>query len=137
MSLYPLWEEVTPQCASSKWNGTLSQCCSSPTVWVALRTAVVDLLCVEPSPIICLIGRIRRPTQRWKGQLLWRWDMMSLFPPSVNEGYICKQDVPFQLVTPSHESMNLGPCQSTLGTTLGKCALPLGRVCGVTSSLRG
>ncbi len=26
MSLNPLWEEVTPQCASSKWKGTLSQC---------------------------------------------------------------------------------------------------------------
>ncbi len=41
----------------------LSQCYSSPTVWVALETAVVDHLCVEPGPIICLIGRIRRPTQ--------------------------------------------------------------------------
>ncbi len=41
----------------------LSQCYSSPTVWVALGTAVVDLLFVEPGPIICLIGRIRRLTQ--------------------------------------------------------------------------
>ncbi len=31
--------------------------------WVARETAVVDLLCVEPGPIVCLIGRIRRPTQ--------------------------------------------------------------------------
>ncbi len=58
MSLYPLWEEVTPQCASSKRKGY-----PSPTVWVAQGTTVVDLLCVEPGPIICLIGRIRRPTQ--------------------------------------------------------------------------
>ncbi len=35
----------------------------TPTVWVALGTAVVDLLCVGPSPIVCLTGRIRRPTQ--------------------------------------------------------------------------
>ncbi len=56
MSLNPLWEEVTLQCASSKRKGTLSQCYSSPTI-------IVDLLCVEPGPIVCLIGRIRRPTQ--------------------------------------------------------------------------
>ncbi len=54
----------------------LSQCYSSPTVWVSLGTAVDDLLCVEPGPIICLIGRIRRSTKgahvaRSKGQLLW------------------------------------------------------------------
>ncbi len=37
----------------SKWKGTLSHCCWSPTsVWVALGTAVVDLLCVEPGPIV-------------------------------------------------------------------------------------
>ncbi len=30
---------------------------------VAQGTTVVDLLCVEPGPIVCLIGRIRRPTQ--------------------------------------------------------------------------
>ncbi len=63
MSLNPLWEEVTPQCVSSRWKGMLSQCCPSPTVWVVQGTAVVDLLCVEPGPIVCLIGRIRRPTQ--------------------------------------------------------------------------
>ncbi len=63
MSLNPLWEEVTPQCFSSRWKGMLSQCYSSPTVWVARGTAVVDLLCVEPGPIVCLIGRTRRPTQ--------------------------------------------------------------------------
>ncbi len=63
MSLNLLWEEVTPQCASSKRKGMLSQCYSSPTVWVALGTAVVDLLCVERGPIVCLIGRVRRPTQ--------------------------------------------------------------------------
>ncbi len=63
MSLNPLWEKVTLQCASSKWKGTLSQCYSSSTVWVALGTALVDLLCVEPGPIVCLIGRIRRATQ--------------------------------------------------------------------------
>ncbi len=28
---------------------------ASPTVWVSLGTAVVDLLCVEPGPIVCLI----------------------------------------------------------------------------------
>ncbi len=43
--------------------GHASQCYPSPTVWVAQGTAVVDLLCVEPSPIVCLIGRVRRPTQ--------------------------------------------------------------------------
>ncbi len=41
--------------------GHASQCYSSPTVWVVLGTAVVYLLCVEPGPIVCLIGRIRRP----------------------------------------------------------------------------
>ncbi len=57
-------------------DGHASQCYSSPTVWVALGTAVVDLLCVEPGPMVCLIGRIRRHTQgtgrgrkgHWKGQ---------------------------------------------------------------------
>ncbi len=58
MSLNPLWEEVT-----SKRKCTFSQCYSSPTVWVALVTAVVDLLCLEPGPIICLIVRIRRSSQ--------------------------------------------------------------------------
>ncbi len=43
--------------------GHASQCYPSPTVWVAQGTTVVDLLCVEPGPIVCLIGRIRRPTQ--------------------------------------------------------------------------
>ncbi len=43
--------------------GHASQCYPSPTVWVAQGTTVVDLLCVEPGPIICLIGRIRRSTQ--------------------------------------------------------------------------
>ncbi len=63
MSLNPLWEVVTPQCAPFKWYGTLSQCYSSPTLWVALGTAVLDLFCVEPGPILCLMGRIRNPTQ--------------------------------------------------------------------------
>ncbi len=63
MSLNPLWEEVTPQCAPSKWKGTLSQCYPSPAVWVARGTTVVDLLFVEPGPIVCHIGRTRRPTQ--------------------------------------------------------------------------
>ncbi len=44
-------------------DGHASQCYSSPTVWVALGTAIVDLLCVEPGPMVCLIGRIRRHTQ--------------------------------------------------------------------------
>ncbi len=43
--------------------GHASQCFANPIVWVALGTAVVDLLCVEPGPIVCHIGRIRRPTQ--------------------------------------------------------------------------
>ncbi len=43
--------------------GHASQCYPSPTVWIAQGTTVVDLLCVEPGPIVCLIGRIRRPTQ--------------------------------------------------------------------------
>ncbi len=59
----PIWEEVTPQRASSKRKGMLSQCYSSPTVWVALGTAVFDLLCVETGPIVCLIARISRPAQ--------------------------------------------------------------------------
>ncbi len=71
MSLNPLWEEVTPQRASSKWKGTLSQCYSSPTVWVALGTAVVDLLCVAQSYRL----RYRKDQEvykgRWKGKLLW------------------------------------------------------------------
>ncbi len=55
----------------------LSQCYPSPTVWVAQGT-VVDLLCVEPGPIVCLIGRARRPYTghwrgHWRGQLLWRF----------------------------------------------------------------
>ncbi len=36
--------------------GHASQCYPSPTVWVAQGTTVVDLLCVEPGPIVCLIG---------------------------------------------------------------------------------
>ncbi len=43
--------------------GHASHCYPSPTVWVAQGTTVVDLLCVEPGPIVCLIERIRRPTQ--------------------------------------------------------------------------
>ncbi len=43
--------------------GHASQCYPSPTNWVAQGTTVVDLLCVEPGPIVCLIGRIMRPTQ--------------------------------------------------------------------------
>ncbi len=43
--------------------GHASQCYPSPTVLVARGTAVVDILCVEPGPIVCLTGRIRRPTQ--------------------------------------------------------------------------
>ncbi len=31
--------------------------------WGAGPLAVVDLLCVEPGPIVCLLGRIRRPSQ--------------------------------------------------------------------------
>ncbi len=62
MSLNSLWEEMTPQCASSRWKGALSQCYPNPTVWVARGTAVVNLLCVKPGPIVCLIGRTRRPT---------------------------------------------------------------------------
>ncbi len=73
MSLNPLWEEVTPQCASSKWKGTLSQCYSSPTVWVALGTAVVDLLCVARSYRLPYRKDQEVYTGRWKGQLLWRF----------------------------------------------------------------
>ncbi len=47
--------------------GHASQCYPSPTVWVAQGTTVVDLLCVEPGHIVCLIGRIRRPTQGLEG----------------------------------------------------------------------
>ncbi len=73
MSLNPLWEEVTPQCASFKWKGTLSQCYSSPTVWVALGTAVVDLLCVARSYRLPYRKDQEVYTGRWKGQLLWRF----------------------------------------------------------------
>ncbi len=73
MSLNPRWEEVTPQCASSKWKGTLSQCYSSPTVWVALGTAVVDLLCVARSYRLPYRKDQEVYTGRWKGQLLWRF----------------------------------------------------------------
>ncbi len=73
MSLNRLWEEVTPQCASSKWKGTLSQCYSSPTVWVALGTAVVDLLCVARSYRLPYRKDQEVYTGRWKGQLLWRF----------------------------------------------------------------
>ncbi len=73
MSLNPLWEEVTPQCASSKWKGTLSQCYSSPTGWVALGTAVVDLLCVARSYHLPYRKDQEVYTGRWKGQLLWRF----------------------------------------------------------------
>ncbi len=41
----------------------LSQCYPCPTVWIPRGTVVVDLLCVEPGPIVCLMGRVRRPTQ--------------------------------------------------------------------------
>ncbi len=73
MSLNPLWEEATPQCASSKWKGTLSQCYSSPTVWVALGTAVVDLLCVARSYRLPYRKDQEVYTGRWKGQLLWHF----------------------------------------------------------------
>ncbi len=73
MSLNPLWEEVTPQCASSKWKGTLSQFYSSPTGWVALGTAVVDLLCVARSYRLPYRKDQEVYTGRWKGQLLWRF----------------------------------------------------------------
>ncbi len=43
--------------------GHASQCYPSSTVWVAQGTTVVDLLCVEPGPIVCLIERVRRATQ--------------------------------------------------------------------------
>ncbi len=49
----------------------LSQCYSSPTVWVAIGTAVVDLLCVEPGPIIYLRKDQEAYTERGKGQVLW------------------------------------------------------------------
>ncbi len=49
----------------------LSQCYSSPTVWVALGTAVVDLLCVEPGPIICLIGGLHRALEGAAPVALW------------------------------------------------------------------
>ncbi len=71
MSLNPLWEEVTPQCASSRLKGTLSQCYPSPTVWVAQGTAVVDLLCVEPSPIAPDVPYRKDQdayTGRWRGR---------------------------------------------------------------------
>ncbi len=51
----------------------LSQCYSSPTVWVAIGTAVVDLLCVEPGPIIYLRKDQEAYTERWTGQVLWRF----------------------------------------------------------------
>ncbi len=73
MSLNPLWEEVTLQCASSKWKGTLSQCYSSPTVWVALETAVVDLLCVARSYRLPYRKDQEAYTGCWEGQLLWRF----------------------------------------------------------------
>ncbi len=47
----------------SSGRALLSQCYSSPTLWVALGTAVLDLFCIEPGPIVYLMGRIRRPTQ--------------------------------------------------------------------------
>ncbi len=73
MSLNPLWEEVTPQCASFKQKGTLSQCYSSPTVWVARGTAVVDLLCVARSYRLPYRKDQEAYTGGWKGQLLWRF----------------------------------------------------------------
>ncbi len=69
---YPLWEEVTPQCASSKRKGTLSQCYSSPTFWVALGEAVVDL-CVVRSYRLPYMKDQEAYTGRWKGQLLWHF----------------------------------------------------------------
>ncbi len=73
MSLNPLGEEETPQCASFKRKGTLFQCYSSPSVWVALGTAVVDLLCVARSYRLPYRKDQEACTVRWKGQLLWRF----------------------------------------------------------------
>ncbi len=73
MSLNPLWEEVNPQCASSKRKGTLSQCYSGPTVWVALGTAVVDHLCVARSYRLPYRKDKEAYTGRWKRQLLWHF----------------------------------------------------------------
>ncbi len=56
---------------SSKWKGTLSQCYSNLTVWVALGTAVVDLLCVARSYRLPYRKDQEVYTGRWKGQLLW------------------------------------------------------------------
>ncbi len=65
---------MTPQCASSKWKGTLSQCYSNPTVWVAkLGTAVVDLPCVARSYRLPYRKDQEAYTGCWKGQLLWRF----------------------------------------------------------------
>ncbi len=71
MSINPLWEEVTLQCASSKRKSMLSQCYSSPTVWIALETAVVDLLCVARSYSLPYRKDQEAYTGRWRGQLLW------------------------------------------------------------------
>ncbi len=73
MSLNPLWEEVIPQCASFKWKGTLSQYYSRPTLWVALGTAAVDLLCVALSYRLPYKKDQEAYTGHWKGQLLWRF----------------------------------------------------------------
>ncbi len=89
MSLNPLWEEVTPQCASSKWKGTLSQCYSSPTVWVALGTAVVDLLCVARSYRLPYRKDQEVYTGRWKGQLLWRFGRDPNSTERERLGYVC------------------------------------------------
>ncbi len=106
MSLNPLWEEVTPQCASSKWKGTLSQCYSSPTVWVALGTAVVDPLCVARSYRLRKAGcNDRMPisigsfSYTLSGEIPIRRssEVTSPFPPSGNEGYIRNRDVPSAL----------------------------------------
>ncbi len=123
MSLNPLWEEMTPQCASSKWKGTHSQCYSSPTVWVAkLGTAVVDLLCVARSYRLSYRKDQEAYTERWKGQLLWRFgrdpirrssDVTSPFPPSGNEGYIRNRDISLTVAFSSSALFGLGLSSST------------------------
>ncbi len=51
--------------------GHASQCYSSPTVWVALGTAVVVLLCVESGLPIPYRKDQEAYSGHWKGQLRW------------------------------------------------------------------
>ncbi len=68
---------------------------------------------IRGSRCTALIHAFTEELSRWPGssamiQQLWRRDVTFPFPPSGNEGYIRNRDVPYQSVTPSRMTDELG-----------------------------